>query len=246
MQAEKRGVDTDSSRTEVNDPPLMNKSHISGRETSGNSYESHGESGNKPAGNTIHQGHPEDQTVRTKEKSLDHGQHEEMGLGSPEQHEEMKQAEMKHGQHGEMEHEGHEPHAEMRHEGTEHEGHGAAGGKGHGNHHAHMLEDFRKRFIVSLVLTFPVLLLSSTIQDFFNFELRVQGSDYLSFLFSSVIYFYGGYPFLRGIKEELSEKSPGMMTLIAIAISVAYFYSSAVVFGLHGDFLFPNRPCFSQ
>ena len=238
MQAEKRGVDTDSSRTEVNDPPLMNKSHISGRETSGNSYESHGESGNKPAGNTIHQGHPEDQTVRTKEKSLGHGQHEEMGLGSPEQHEEMKQAEMKHGQHGEMEHEGHEPHAEMRHEGTEHEGHGAAGGKGHGNHHAHMLEDFRKRFIVSLVLTFPVLLLSSTIQDFFNFELRVQGSDYLSFLFSSVIYFYGGYPFLRGIKEELSEKSPGMMTLIAIAISVAYFYSSAVVFGLHGEVFF--------
>lgn len=238
MQAEKRGVDTDSSRTEVNDPPLMNKSHISGRETSGNSYESHGESGNKPAGNTIHQGHPEDQTVRTKEKSLDHGQHEEMGLGSPEQHEEMKQAEMKHGQHGEMEHEGHEPHAEMRHEGTEHEGHGAAGGKGHGNHHAHMLEDFRKRFIVSLVLTFPVLLLSSTIQDFFNFELRVPGSDYLSFLFSSVIYFYGGYPFLRGIKEELSEKSPGMMTLIAIAISVAYFYSSAVVFGLHGEVFF--------
>ncbi|MGI5944414.1 MAG: heavy metal translocating P-type ATPase [Methanosarcina flavescens] len=161
-----------------------------------------------------------------------------MGLGSPEQHEEMKQAEMKHGQHGEMEHEGHEPHAEMRHEGTEHEGHGAAGGKGHGNHHAHMLEDFRKRFIVSLVLTFPVLLLSSTIQDFFNFELRVQGSDYLSFLFSSVIYFYGGYPFLRGIKEELSEKSPGMMTLIAIAISVAYFYSSAVVFGLHGEVFF--------
>src|SRR5690606_1014861 len=134
--------------------------------------------------------------------------------------------------------EGHEPHAEMRHEGTEHEGHGAAGGKGHGNHHAHMLEDFRKRFIVSLVLTFPVLLLSPTIQDFFNFELRVPGSDYLSFLFSSVVYFYGGYPFLRGIKEEVSEKSPGMMTLIAIAISVAYFFSSAVVFGLHGEGFF--------
>jgi len=232
----------------------MNKSHISGRDAPGNSYESHGESENKPswnkpAGNTIHQGHSEDQTMRTEEKSLDHGQHEKMGHGSPEQHEEMKQAEMKHGQHGEMEHKGHEPHvemeheghepyAEMKHEGTDHEGHGAAGGKGHGNHHAHMLEDFRKRFIVSLVLTFPVLLLSPTIQDFFNFELRVPGSDYLSFLFSSVVYFYGGYPFLRGIKEELSEKSPGMMTLIAIAISVAYFYSSAVVFGLHGEVFF--------
>lgn len=186
----------------------------------------------------IYQDHPENQTMRTGEKSLGHGQHEEIGHGSPEQHQEMKHAETKHGQYGEMEHEGHEPHAGMKHEGTEHEGHGAAGGKGHGNHHAHMLEDFRRRFIVSLVFTFPVLLLSSTIQDFFNFELRVPGSDYLSFLFSSVVYFYGGYPFLRGIKEELSEKSPGMMTLIAIAISVAYFYSSAVVFGLHGEVFF--------
>ncbi len=57
-------------------------------------------------------------------------------------------------------------------------------------------------------------------------------------MLSSVVYLYGGYPFLKGIKDELSEKSPGMMTLIAIAISVAYFYSSAVVFGLHGKVFF--------
>ncbi|MDD4621075.1 MAG: HAD-IC family P-type ATPase, partial [Methanosarcina sp.] len=126
----------------------------------------------------------------------------------------------------------------MKHEEMKHEGHEAAGGKEHGNHHTHMLEDFRKRFIVSLVLTFPVLLLSPTIQDFFNFELHVSGADYLTFLLSSVVYFYGGYPFLKGIKEELSEKMPGMMTLIAIAISVAYFYSSAVVFGLPGEIFF--------
>ncbi|WP_240664284.1 copper-translocating P-type ATPase [Methanosarcina sp. MSH10X1] len=242
MQAEERGVNTDSSKTQVNEPSSHDKSHSSGRETPGNSHESHGESGNKPAGNkpagnTIHQGHPEDQTMLTEEKSLDHGQHEEMER-SPEQHEEMKHAETEHGQQGEMEHKAHEPHAGMKHEGAEHEGHGAAGGKGHGNHHAHMLEDFRRRFLVSLVLTFPVLLLSSTIQDFFNFELQVPGADYLSFLLSSVVYFYGGYPFLRGIKEELSDKSPGMMTLIAIAISVAYFYSSAVVFGLDGEVFF--------
>ena len=56
--------------------------------------------------------------------------------------------------------------------------------------------------------------------------------------FSLVVYFYGGYPFLKGLKEELSEKSPGMMTLIAIAISVAYFSSSAVVFGLQGKVFF--------
>ena len=137
-----------------------------------------------------------------------------------------------HGSHEGMKHE------EAKHEEMEHEGHEAPGGKEHGNHHTHMLEDFRKRFIVSFVLTFPVLLLSPTIQDFFNFELHVSGADYLTFLLSSVVYFYGGYPFLKGIKEELSEKMPGMMTLIAIAISVAYFYSSAVVFGLPGEVFF--------
>ena len=73
-----------------------------------------------------------------------------------------------------------------------------------------MLEDFKRRFIVSFVLTFPILLLSPMIQDFFNFELRVPGADYLTFLLSSVVYLYGGYPFLKGIKDELSEKSPGM------------------------------------
>lgn len=142
-----------------------------------------------------------------------------------------------HGSNEEMKHK-RANHEGMKHEEMKHEGHEAAGGKEHGNHHTHMLEDFRKRFIVSLVLTFPVLLLSPTIQDFFSFELHVSGADYLTFLLSSVVYFYGGYPFLKGIKEELSEKMPGMMTLIAIAISVAYFYSSAVVFGLPGEIFF--------
>lgn len=251
MRAEEKRVNTGISKTQVSEPFPHEKKHDSGRGMPGNSHESHEESVNKPAGNTLHQDHPENQMMRTEEKLLDHGKHKEMKNENPEQHEEMK-----HEQHGEMKHEGHEPHEEMKHEqhgemkhegmkhegmkheGMEHKGHEAAGGKGHANHHIHMLEDFRKRFIVSLVLTFPVLLLSPTIQDFFNFELRFPGADYLTFLLSSVVYFYGGYPFLRGIKEELSEKSPGMMTLIAIAISVAYFYSSAVVFGLHGEVFF--------
>ncbi len=128
-----------------------------------------------------------------------------------------------------MKHQGHE-----QHEGMKHEGHGPSEGKDHGNHHTYMLEDFRRKFIVSFILTVPVLLLSPTVQSFFGFELHVPGADFITFLLSSVIYFYGGYPFLKGIKEELAEKTPGMMTLIAIAISVAYFYSSAVVFGLQG------------
>ncbi len=188
----------------------------------------------------MHEDHPEDQTMHTEEKSLDYDHHKEM------KHEQRTEEKLYgHRQHEEMNHEGHEQHEEMKHgqhEGMKHEGkhegHEKSGGKAHGNHHTHMLEDFRRRFIVSFILTFPVLLLSPTIQDFFNFELHVPGADFITFLLSSVVYFYGGYPFLKGIKEEFAEKSPGMMTLIAIAISVAYFYSSAVVFGLHGEVFF--------
>ncbi|MFW6001296.1 MAG: copper-translocating P-type ATPase [Halanaerobium sp.] len=104
--------------------------------------------------------------------------------------------------------------------------------------HQKMLEDFKKRFKISLVLTIPILVLSPMIQGFLNFSLEFAGSSYLLFLFSTIIYLYGGWPFLSGLKDELSDKNPGMMTLIALAISVAYFYSSAVVFGLEGRFFF--------
>ncbi|WP_292377652.1 heavy metal translocating P-type ATPase [Methanosarcina sp. UBA289] len=265
MKAEEKGVNTGFSKTQENKPSYRDKEKNFVRDTSGNSHRSHEGSGNKSAGNIVHQGLPEARTMRTEEKSPAYGQHEEIRHGGPERHEEMKPK-----QHSEIKHDDHEPqekliheerggtehkqHEEInhehrglkheetkheeKHEGMEHKGHEAAGGKDHANHHTQMLEDFRRRFIVSFVLTFPVLVLSPTIQDFFNFELHVPGADYLTFFLSSIVYFYGGYPFLRGIKEELSEKSPGMMTLIAIAISVAYFYSSAVVFGLHGEVFF--------
>ncbi len=186
-------------------------------------HEPHGE--NEHKGHELQEELKHDQPGEMKRKQYDEMKYEQHGMKDEgAKHEGMK--------HEGMEHEG------MKHEGMEHKGHEAAGGKGHGNHHAHMLEDFKRRFIVSFVLTFPILLLSPMIQDFFNFELRVPGADYLTFLLSSVVYLYGGYPFLKGIKDELSEKSPGMMTLIAVAISVAYFYSSAVVFGLHGKVFF--------
>ncbi|PTV98244.1 Cu2+-exporting ATPase [Halanaerobium saccharolyticum] len=104
--------------------------------------------------------------------------------------------------------------------------------------HQKMLEDFKKRFKISLVITVPILVLSPMIQSFFGYTLEFAGSKYLLFLLSTVIFFYGGWPFLSGLKDELSDKNPGMMTLIALAISVAYFYSSAVVFGLEGRFFF--------
>lgn len=110
--------------------------------------------------------------------------------------------------------------------------------KGHADHHAHMVADFRKRFWISLAATIPILLLSPLIQKFLGFEFRFPGDYYVVFALSSFVFFYGGWPFLKGIFEELGKKTPGMMTLIALAITVAYVYSSAVVFGLPGKFFF--------
>lgn len=110
---------------------------------------------------------------------------------------------------------------------------------GHGGHRA-MIEDFKKRFWISLVLTLPVLFLSPVIKQFLHLEkaLSFPGDTYVLFLLSSVIFFYGGWPFLKGLIEELANRKPGMMTLIAIAISVAYLYSSLVVLGLPGMMFF--------
>jgi len=108
------------------------------------------------------------------------------------------------------------------------------------NHHQHMVADFRKRFIVSIIITIPVLLLSPLIQTFLKLEkiIKFTGDSYVLFVLSTIIFFYGGWPFLKGLYSELKSKQPGMMTLIGLAISVAYIYSSAVVFGLKGKFFF--------
>ncbi len=106
-----------------------------------------------------------------------------------------------------------------------------------------MVKDFRKRFQVSLLLTVPILLLSPIIQEAIASVLGIiipelTGDTYLLFVFSTVVFLYGGWPFLKGIRDELSSKDPGMMTLIAVAITVAYGYSSLVVFGLEGKLFF--------
>lgn len=110
----------------------------------------------------------------------------------------------------------------------------------HESHHEHMVRDFRKRFWVSLILTIPILLLSPMIQSFVGLAsyLHFPGDAYLLFAFSSFIFFYGGWPFLKGLFDELKAKAPGMMTLIALAIVVAYVYSSAIIFGIKGKLFF--------
>lgn len=106
--------------------------------------------------------------------------------------------------------------------------------KGGHDHHRMMIADFKKRFWVSLVLTAPILLLAPMIQQWLGVEWGFKGDNYLLFLISSTVFIYGGYPFLKGFSDEVKKKSPGMMTLIAMAISVAYFYSAATTFGLPG------------
>lgn len=119
-------------------------------------------------------------------------------------------------------------------------GHGDHHNMSHAQHHAMMIADFRRRFRVSLGLTIPILLLSPLIQRFLGIEGRLDfpGDSYVMFALSSAVYFYGGWPFLKGIVSELRQKAPAMMTLIAVAISTAYVYSSAVVFGLSGSVFF--------
>lgn len=121
---------------------------------------------------------------------------------------------------------------------------------GHGMHHdhseqekadrhaGHSVEDFQKRLYVSLLLTVPILVLSPFIQSFLGFSFSFPGASYVLLLLSSLIFFYGGWPFLVGAKREIGSRTLGMMTLIALAISVAYVYSAAVVSGFPGEIFF--------
>jgi Cu2+-exporting ATPase len=103
-----------------------------------------------------------------------------------------------------------------------------------------MVADFRRRFWISLAVTLPVLVLSPMIQAFLGLGdvLSFPGDRYLLFTLATFIFFYGGWPFLSGAYDELSSWEPGMMTLIGVAITVAYAYSGVVVFGLEGRVFF--------
>ncbi|MBN8836207.1 MAG: cadmium-translocating P-type ATPase [Sphingobacteriia bacterium] len=106
----------------------------------------------------------------------------------------------------------------------------------HDGHQAHAsgIADFKRRFYVVLVLTIPIMLLSEMIQHWLNIHFSFPGSKYVLLTLSSIVFFYGGWPFLTGLIGEIRVKNPGMMTLIGFAISVAYIYSVATVFGLKG------------
>lgn len=121
----------------------------------------------------------------------------------------------------------------MDHNNMQHGSNPVMGMEGH-NHHAMMIADFKKRFYVVLLLTVPIILLSTMIQQFINVNWQFTGSFYILFALSTVVFFYGGWPFLNGLVGEVKAKNPGMMFLIGFAITIAYSYSVAVVFGLPG------------
>lgn len=112
--------------------------------------------------------------------------------------------------------------------------------QGHSRHEGHSIEDFRRRFWISLVITIPILLLSPMLQHWAGLGdlLRFSGDLYVLFALSTILYVYGGAPFLKGLLSEVRMKLPGMMTLVAVAITTAYLYSSSVVFGLTGEMFF--------
>jgi P-type Cu2+ transporter len=133
----------------------------------------------------------------------------------------------------------HEPQdrdAQHDHGGSDHGDHGH--GHDHSEHHRQMIRDFRRRFYVSLVASVPVILLSAFVQEIFGFALSVPGERWLVPALGTFIFLYGGWPFLTGLVQELRERQPGMMTLIGLAITVAWGFSMAVSAG------FPGRPFF--
>ncbi len=103
---------------------------------------------------------------------------------------------------------------------------------GGGHDHSAMIADFLRRFWICLALTVPVVAISPMFQHAVGYSFNFPGRDWVSFALASIVFFYGGWPFLKGFWEEAKKRTPGMMTLIGVAISVAYFYSTAVVFGL--------------
>lgn len=165
--------------------------------------------------------------MEDNEMAMHEHMHHDMGQQAIEQNPSQKE-------HNHMEHGEHIQHGK----------HGAQDKyKDHTNHHEMMVEDFKRRFFISVIITIPILLLSPIIREFLFPVSGIivpgfKGDIYVLFLLSTIIFFYGGLPFLKGIKDELTSHTPGMMTLIAIAITVAYIYSSLVVFGLMGMIFF--------
>ncbi|MFY1575764.1 heavy metal translocating P-type ATPase [Verrucosispora sp. WMMD703] len=116
--------------------------------------------------------------------------------------------------------------------GHRHAGHGSAGGHGsHDKHAGHDPEQFRRKFWLSLGLTIPIVVTSHMVMDWFGYTIDFPGMSWVGPVLGSVVFFYGGWPFLIGGVREVRDRAPGMMLLISMAITVAYVASMATSLG---------------
>ncbi|HEU4457053.1 MAG TPA: heavy metal translocating P-type ATPase [Longimicrobium sp.] len=117
-----------------------------------------------------------------------------------------------------------------------HEGHGAHDAHaGHDKHAGHSVEMFRDRFWITLALTIPTLVWGHMLQDALGYTApHFPGSHWIPPVFGTAVFLYGGTVFLRGAAQELRDRLPGMMTLISLAITVAFVFSAAVTLGYPG------------
>jgi Cu2+-exporting ATPase len=116
-------------------------------------------------------------------------------------------------------------HAQVSHTAGDHDGH--QGAASHDKHAGHDPEAFRRRFWLSLALTIPLVVTSEMVMEWFNYELSFWGMDALGPILGSAVFWWGGSPFLTGAVAEIRSRQPGMMLLIAMAITVAYVASMA-------------------
>ncbi|QSU39100.1 copper-translocating P-type ATPase [Staphylococcus aureus] len=115
-------------------------------------------------------------------------------------------------------HQNHMKHSNQMHH-NNHESHNQHSG------HAHHHENFKAKFFVSLIFAIPIILLSPMMGVNLPFQFTFPGSEWVVLMLSTILFFYGGKSFLSGGKDEIAAKKPGMMTLVALGISVAYIYS---------------------
>ncbi|ADB42835.1 copper-translocating P-type ATPase (plasmid) [Spirosoma linguale DSM 74] len=164
-----------------------------------------------------------DEEAPAEQKALQHIGHDgHSGTMNPDNH--QGGVGMEHGSidHSQMNH------SQMSHAGMDHSkmGHGSGG-----HDHRAMIADFLRRFWICLIVSVPVVVLSMMFQELVGYQLDFPYREPLVVVLSTVIYVYGGWPFLTGIVGELRARQPGMMTLVAVAITAAYAYSVAVSFG---------------
>ncbi len=181
----------------------------------------------------MHAGHGEhDQGEHVVHDHAEHEMHTDHGEHVMHVHAEHEM----HAAHGEHDQDDHLVHEHAEHE--MHTDHGEQEHAGHVDHTGH--EDmFRRKFWVSLLLSIPVLAYSPFIQDRLGFQAPAfPGSEWVTPIFATVVFLYGGLPFLRMARPELRARRPGMMMLISLAISVAFVYSLAALFVVRGDTFF--------